>query len=199
MKYWITAGLMVLASLARADNVQVAVAANFYAPMQEITAEFAKATGHKAVLTSGATGEFYAQIQNGAPFEVLLSADDETPAKLEQEGLAVPATRATYAIGRLVLWSLDPRRVDAKGEVLKTGYFEHLSIANPKGAPYGRAAMETLNKLQLEARLKPRLVYLEYLHLSPYEKIACPKHFINNGYRVFIEKDSTCNMLAVLG
>ena len=158
MKYWITAGLMVLASLARADNVQVAVAANFYAPMQEIAAEFAKATGHKAVLTSGATGKFYAQIQNGAPFEVLLSADDETPAKLEQDGLAVPATRATYAIGRLVLWSLDPTRVDAKGEVLKTGYFEHLSIANPKGAPYGRAAMETLNKLQLEARLKPRLV-----------------------------------------
>jgi molybdate transport system substrate-binding protein len=141
-----------------AAEVQVAVAANFTAPMQLIAADFEKATGHKAQLSFGATGKFYAQIKNGAPFDVLLAADDETPARLEKEGAAVAGSRFTYAIGQLALWSVKPGYVDDKGEVLKQGTFAHLAIANPKLAPYGAAAVETLNKLGLLAALQPRFV-----------------------------------------
>ena len=147
-----------IAGFAHADEVQVAVAANFTAPMQQIAAQFEKDTGHKAVLSFGATGKFYAQIVNGAPFELLLAADDETPARLEKEGQGVAGSRFTYAIGKLVLWSADPALVDGKGEVLKTGNFKHLAIANPKTAPYGVAAVETLSKLGLLASLQPRFV-----------------------------------------
>ena len=150
--------VLALPTLAQADEVAVAVAANFTAPMQKIAAEFEKDTGHKAVLAFGATGKFYAQINNGAPFEVLLSADDETPAKLEKEQAAVAGSRFTYAIGKLVLWSAKPGYVDDKGEVLSKGDFTHLSMANPKTAPYGQAAMETLGKLKLLPTLQPKLV-----------------------------------------
>jgi len=145
-------------ALAQADEVQVAVAANFTAPMQKIAAEFEKDTGHKAVLAFGATGKFYAQIANGAPFEVLLAADDETPAKLEKELLAAPHTRFTYAIGKLVLWSAKDGYVDDKGDILKKGDFKHLAVANPKAAPYGAAAMETMTKLGLVSTLQPKFV-----------------------------------------
>ncbi len=147
-----------IVGLASADEVQVAVAANFTAPMQRIAAQFEKDTGHKAVLSFGATGKFYAQIVNGAPFEVLLAADDETPARLEKEGQGMAGSRFTYAIGKLVLWSADPNRVDAQGEVLKSGNFRHLAIANPKTAPYGAAAVEALGKLGLLAGLQGRFV-----------------------------------------
>ena len=150
--------LLAFAPLAQADEVAVAVAANFTAPMQKIAAEFEKDTGHKAVLSFGATGKFYAQITNGAPFEVLLSADDETPAKLEKEQAGVAGSRFTYAIGKLVLWSAKPGYVDSKGEVLKKGDFARLSIANPKTAPYGQAAMEALDKLKLLPALQPKIV-----------------------------------------
>lgn len=150
--------LLAFAPLAQADEVAVAVAANFTAPMQKIAAEFEKDTGHKAVLSFGATGKFYAQITNGAPFEVLLSADDETPAKLEKEQAGVAGSRFTYAIGKLVLWSAKPGYVDSKGEVLKKGEFARLSIANPKTAPYGQAAMEALDKLKLLPALQPKIV-----------------------------------------
>jgi len=143
---------------AHAGEVQVAVAANFAGPMEKLAAQFQKDTGHKAVVASGATGKFYAQIRNGAPFEVLLSADDETPARLEAEGQAVAKSRFTYAIGRLVLWSAKANYVDAAGAVLKTGDFTHLAIANPKTAPYGAAATAVIDKLGLTARLQPRLV-----------------------------------------
>ncbi len=116
--------LLALAGPVLADEVQVAVAANFTAPMKTIAADFEKDTGHKAKLAFGATGKFYAQIKNGAPFEMLLAADDETPAKLEKEGLAVAGSRFTYAIGTLVLWSAKPGFVDDKGEVLKKGQFD---------------------------------------------------------------------------
>lgn len=155
------AGLLatiVLAAQARAGDVQVAVAANFTVPMQKIAAQFEQDTGNKAVLAFGATGKFYAQIRNGAPFELLLAADDETPAKLEQEGLGVQGTRFTYAIGKLVLWSARDGYVDARGDVLRNGNFAHLAIANPKTAPYGAAAVETLTKLHLAERLQARLV-----------------------------------------
>ena len=127
--------------LAQADELQIAVAANFTAPAKRIAADFEKDSGHKAQLIFGATGKFYAQIKNGAPFDVLLAADDETPTKLEKEGATVVGSRFTYAIGRLVLWSAKPGYVDAQGEVLKKGEFQHLAIANPKTAPYGAAAV----------------------------------------------------------
>jgi len=106
-----------------AGEVNVAVAANFTAPMTKIAAAFEQDTGHKAVLSFGATGKFYAQIKNGAPFQVLLAADQETPAKLEQEGQSVVGSRFTYAIGKLVLWSKQSGLVDEKGEVLRIGNF----------------------------------------------------------------------------
>ena len=143
---------------ADAGEVQVAVAANFTAPMQRIAAEFEKDSGHKAALMSGATGKFYAQISHGAPFEVFLSADDETPARLEKDGLAVAGSRFTYATGRLVLWSPREGYVDDKGEVLKKGDFRHLAIANPRTAPYGAAALQVLGKLGLQPALTPRFV-----------------------------------------
>jgi molybdate transport system substrate-binding protein len=146
------------AAAAQAGEVQVAVAANFTAPMQKIAAEFEKDTGHQARLASGATGKFYAQIRNGAPFEVLLAADDDTPARLEKEGQGVPGSRFTYAIGRLVLWSARGGYVDAGGAILKTGDFKHLAIANPKTAPYGAAAVSAMNKLNLYEALQPKLV-----------------------------------------
>jgi molybdate transport system substrate-binding protein len=143
---------------AQADEIRMAVAANFTAPMQKIAAQFEKDTGHKAVLAFGATGKFYAQIRNGAPFDLLLAADAETPARLEKEGAAVAGSRFTYAIGRLVLWSARPDVVDAGGEALRKGSFTHLSIANPKLAPYGAAAMETLAALGLKDAVQPKLV-----------------------------------------
>lgn len=143
---------------ALADEVQVAVAANFTAPIQAIAKDFEKDTGHKLVASFGATGQFYAQIRNGAPFEVFLAADDSTPAKLEREKAVVPGSRFTYAIGKLALWSPKDGYVDAKGEVLKKGGFQHLSIANPKTAPYGLAATQVLDKLGLKDKLTGRIV-----------------------------------------
>ena len=143
---------------AHADEVAVAVAANFTAPMQKIAAAFEKDTGHKATLSFGATGKFYTQIANGAPFGILLAADDTTPEKIGKEGLGDGATRFTYAIGQLVLWSKQPGYVDAQGQVLRTGDWKHIAIANPKLAPYGLAAMQTLDKLGLAAQVQPRVV-----------------------------------------
>ena len=150
--------LTVFSVAVQAAEVLVAVAANFTAPMQKIAAEFEKDTGHKTLLSFGATGKLYAQIKNGAPFQVFLAADDQTPAKLEAEGGAVPGSRFTYAIGTLVLWSAKPDFVDDRGEVLKKGAFKHLAIANPKTAPYGAAAMATLTKLGLLDAIQPKFV-----------------------------------------
>ena len=143
---------------AHADEVQVAVAANFSAPIQAIAADFEKDTGHKLVASYGATGQFYTQIKNGAPFEVFLSADDTTPQKLESEGATVKGSRFTYAIGTLALWSAKAGYVDAEGRVLKGNHYQHLSIANPKAAPYGLAATQVLAKLGLTDQVKGKLV-----------------------------------------
>lgn len=148
----------VLTATARADEVLVAVAANFTAPIQAIAKDFEKDTGHKLVASFGATGQFYTQIKNGAPFQVFLSADDTTPARLEKEGEIVPGSRFTYAIGSLALWSAKPGYVDANGDVLKRNAFEHLSIANPGAAPYGLAATQVLGKLGLSDAVKPKIV-----------------------------------------
>lgn len=143
---------------AHADEVQVAVAANFTAPIQAIAADFEKDTGHKLVAAYGATGQFYTQIKNGAPFEVFLSADDTTAQKLEAEGDTVKGSRFTYAVGTLALWSAKDGYVDAKGEVLKKNQFNHLAIANPKAAPYGLAATQVLARQGLTDAVKGKLV-----------------------------------------
>lgn len=149
---------LLAAATAHADEVSVAVAANFTGPMQVIAVLFERDTGHKANLAFGATGKFYAQITNGAPFEILLAADDETPARLVKEGHGVAGSSYTYAIGKLVLWSADPKLVDARGEILKKGGFRHLALANPKTAPYGAAALQTMGKLGVAETLKPLFV-----------------------------------------
>lgn len=159
MKYLVSLlAALGLASQVLADEVKVAVASNFSAPMQKIAAEFAKDTGHKAIVATGATGAFYAQIRNGAPFEVFLSADDETPAKLEAEGAGFKGSRFTYAVGKLVLWSARPGYVDDKGDVLKKGSFAKISLANPKTAPYGAAGIEALKKLGVLETLQSKIV-----------------------------------------
>lgn len=150
--------LGLMATLAQADVVNVAVAANFTGPMEKIAPAFEKASGHRLVVAYGTVGKFYAQIRNGAPFEVLVSADDEIPMRLEKDGLALHETRFTYAIGKLVLWSATPGFVDDKGDVLQRGGFTHLAIANPRVAVYGAAASEVLEKLGLLAALEPKLV-----------------------------------------
>lgn len=150
--------LVISFSAAHGAEVTVAVASNFAAPLQKIVPLFEKDTGHKAVVSLGSTGGFYAQIKNGGPFHVLLSADDETPLKLEKENLAVGGTRFTYATGKLVLWSKQAGFVDDKGDVLRSGQFKRLAIANPKLAPYGAAALETLHKLELFQGLQTKFV-----------------------------------------
>ncbi|MBF0425462.1 MAG: molybdate ABC transporter substrate-binding protein [Magnetococcales bacterium] len=144
--------------LVAAGEVQVAVAANFTAPAKVIAAGFEQETGHKALLSFGATGKFYAQIANGAPFEVLLAADADTPARLEREGRGVAGSRFTYAIGKLVLWSARPGLVDARGEVLKKGDFAHIALAEPKLAPYGAAAMAVLSNLGVLPAVSAKIV-----------------------------------------
>jgi molybdate transport system substrate-binding protein len=143
---------------AHADEVQVAVAANFTAPIQAIAADFEKDTGHTLIAAYGATGQFYTQIKNGAPFDVFLSADDTTAQKLEAEGDAVNGSRFTYAVGTLALWSATDGYVDANGEVLNQNAFKHLSIANPKAAPYGLAATQVLARKGLTDKVKDKLV-----------------------------------------
>jgi molybdate transport system substrate-binding protein len=155
---WLSCGLALASMAAQAEDVQVAVAANFAGAFQKIAAGFTASTGHKVVSISGSTGKFYTQIQQGAPFEVLLAADDDTPAKLEGEGLAVKGQQFTYAIGKLVLWSAKPDGMDKDGNVLKKGEFTHLALANPKLAPYGAAGMEALKALNLMAAVQPKIV-----------------------------------------
>ena len=147
---------------ARGAEVVVAVAANFVPPFNEIAAEFQKVTGHVVQSSSGSSGNFYAQIKNGAPFDVFFSADNERPKRLEDEGLGVKGSRFTYAIGRLILWSPDPNLV--KGEdTLRSESFKYLAIANPKTAPYGVAAMQVMQKLGLWESVQSRLVMGENL------------------------------------
>lgn len=151
-------GAAMAINAAQADEVQVAVAANFTAPIQAIAKAFEADTGHTLVAAYGSTGQFYTQIKNGAPFQVFLAADDSTPAKLESEHETVPGSRFTYATGTLALWSAKPGYVGADGAVLKGNGYQHLSIANPKAAPYGLAATQVLDKLNLTQATRAKLV-----------------------------------------
>lgn len=153
---------LLLAALAHthvlADQAQVAVAANFAEPIKAVAAVLEKTTGHTLAVTVGSTGKLYAQIKNGAPFDVFLAANTAAPAALEKDGLAPVGGSFTYANGKLVLWSSDAAKVDAKGEVLKGTGFHKLAYANPKTAPYGAAAVQVMDKLGLTAALTPKLV-----------------------------------------
>ena len=153
-------GLVMLGAcaLAAAETVHVAVAANFVEPLKNISEQFEKSTWHKVLITSGSTGKIYAQIKNGAPYDLFLAADVKTPAKLEQENAIVPKSRFTYAIGKLALWSAKPDYVDNRGDILKKQPFSHIAIASPKLAPYGLAAMQTLEKMGLDKTLQPKIV-----------------------------------------
>ena len=157
-RVFITLALLLVGQTSWAASVLVAVAANFSKPMTEIAAEFEKATGHSAKLSFGSSGKFVSQIENGGPFEVLLSADEKSPQKLKQSGLTVPDSQFTYALGKLVLWSAKPGYVDNQGKILTTGGFKHLALADPKLAPYGLAAMEVLKKIGLMEKLQPLFV-----------------------------------------
>lgn len=149
--------LLSFASL-EAESVMVAVSANFTSTMKELAPLFQKKTGYRIQMSSGATGAFYAQIKNGAPFEILLAADDVIPEKLIDEGLATPGSRFTYAIGRLVLWSTREGFVDSEGRVLSEGNFRFLAIANAGVAPYGRAAETVLTGKGLLETLQSKIV-----------------------------------------
>lgn len=158
-------------ALAHAGQAHVAVAANFAAPMKQLAMQFEQATGHTLTLSSGATGKFYAQIKNGAPFDVLLAADDETPARLMREGEAVQTQ--IYAIGRLALWSERAGFIDGSDTVLRQNRFQRLAIANPRLAPYGMAAMDVLTKLKLAGSVQDKLI--------TGENIAQTYQFVSSG------------------
>jgi molybdate transport system substrate-binding protein len=158
MALLLACGFSMGAASAGAAEVRVAVAANFASTFQKVTAAFQADTGHTVISSVGSTGKFYQQLKAGAPFDVLLAADDETPKKLEDEGLAVKGQRFTYAKGKLVLWSTKPDLVDAQGKVLGKGPFEKLALADPKLSPYGAAALEALGKLGVLGKLKPHIV-----------------------------------------
>ena len=149
---------LLLGAQAQAETVQVAVAANFTEPMKAIAADFERDTGNQVELSFGSTGKFYAQIRNGAPFDLFLAADEAAPERLEKEGGTVAGSRFTYAIGRLVLWSAQAGVVDGAGEVLKKNGFKAIAVANPKLAPYGAAAIQTLTRLGLLAQVQPKIV-----------------------------------------
>jgi molybdate transport system substrate-binding protein len=154
----IAIGTLLASTLVNAAEIRVAVAANFAQTLKDIVTVFEKDTGHKVALTQGSTGKLYAQISQGAPFDVLLSADDETPEKLVREGKAVTGTQFTYAVGRLALWSPKSDMVDEGGQVLKTDKFRFIAIANSRVAPYGRAAVQVMQKLGVLNLIEPRVV-----------------------------------------
>lgn len=147
--------------LARAAEVRVAVASNFLGTAKELGDRFAAKSGHRVLISAGSTGKLYAQILKGAPFDVLLAADTRRPRLLEERGAAVAGTRFTYAVGRLALWGPGMKGPDDGGEVLRRGGFRRLAIANPKLAPYGLAAEQTLKRLKLLGTLRPKLVFGE--------------------------------------
>ncbi|WFP51457.1 molybdate ABC transporter substrate-binding protein [Methylomonas sp. EFPC3] len=167
------AALLVINTTAQAETALVAVAANFTKPMNEIAQVFEKTSGHTAKLSFGSSGKFVAQFENGAPFEVFLSADDKSPLKLEESGLAISGSRFTYAVGKLVLWSATVDFVDSQGQVLNSGRFKHIALADPKLAPYGAAAIDTLTNLGLLDKLQPTFVHGE--------NIAQTYQFVSSG------------------
>jgi len=141
-----------------ADKIRVAVASNFATAIGRVAEQFEAQTGHSIIISSGSTGKHYAQIQQGAPFDIFLAADSHHAQLLEQQGVAKAGSRFTYAVGELVLWSPNPATVDHQGNILKQGNFRYLAIANPKLAPYGRAAQQVLQHFNIWDSLSARIV-----------------------------------------
>ena len=158
MRLWILVALLTAPSAAPAEQALIAVATNFKETAEELKREFEAGGGPRITFTAGSTGKLYAQIVHGAPFDAFLAADRERPMRLEKEGRAVPGSRFTYAVGRLTLWSRDPKLVREGGEVLHSGRLRKVAVANPRLAPYGAAAEQVLVKLGLLATLEPRMV-----------------------------------------
>ena len=150
--------LATMSQVANAGEVSAAVAANFTEPVKQIVELFQKETGHTVKLSFGSSGKFTSQIKEGAPFDVFLAADEKNPKLLEKEGLAVEGSRFVYALGKLVLWSAQPGFVDDKGYVLRKGNYNKIAYADPKLAPYGLAAKETLEDLGLWTVVQGKLV-----------------------------------------
>jgi molybdate transport system substrate-binding protein len=144
--------------MAAADEIRVAVATNFSEPMAALVELFERGSEHTVLISSGSTGNHYAQIRNGAPFEAFFSADTERPRLLEEQGSAVAGSRFLYAVGRLALWSANANVVDGDGHVLETGTFRFLALANPELAPYGAAARDVLMARNLWTALQSRIV-----------------------------------------
>lgn len=157
-KFWIGAALWFAVGIATAAEIQIAVASNFSRVGEVLASQFEESTGHRAILIAGSTGKHFAQISNGAPFDVLLAADSRYPEELEKRGLAVEGSRVAYALGRLVLWSPSEDSIDGTGKVIEDGDFRHLAMANPELAPYGHAAREVLISLNLWESLQDRTV-----------------------------------------
>ena len=146
-------------SMAQADEIQAAVATNFHNPFRAVVKQFEKKTGHKVIIISGSTGKLYAQIVHGAPFDIFLAADDLRPRLLIQEGRAVSGTQYSYAFGKITLWSPNLNLISGSVEsTLRKKNFSHIAIANPATAPYGKAALQTLEKLGQWDLLKPFMV-----------------------------------------
>ena len=198
MQHYFICLLLLLPCYALADTIRVAVASNFSEPIKAISAKYKSHTGHRLLLVFGSTGKHYAQIKNGAPFELFLAADTSRPQLLEKQGIAIDGSRFTYARGRLVLWSPRNDYVDAKGKVLDSGKYRHLAIANPKLAPYGKAAQEVLESRGLWKTLQRRLVRGESigqtyqfvrsgnaeLGFVAYSQINRPNHITTGSYWV---------------
>lgn len=155
----ILAGLLAFCSLAAsADEILVAVASNFIKPMQAISQQFTDKTGHKVTLSFGSSGKLMAQIRHGAPFDLFLSADKDKVSHLLDKGLAIAGTEFIYAQGRLVLWSNKANFVDDSGEILKSDKFRYIALADAKLAPYGKAAQQVIDTMNIDKQLKPRVV-----------------------------------------
>ncbi len=167
---WVIAWILALPQVGWSGEVHVAVASNFLSPLKEIAARYEQDTGNRLILISGSTGKLYAQARHGAPFDVLLAADSKRPALLEREGVGIIGTRFTYAVGALVLWGLESGRVQESLARMSKG---KLAIANPKTAPYGRAAQQTLKNLGLWKKLQ--------LFLVQGENIAQTLQFVATG------------------
>lgn len=148
-----------LSTPARADESLVAVAANYAGAVQALAQAFTQDTGHTLQITTGATGKLFAQISEGAPFDVMLSADSKTPARIEAEGLGVTGSSFTYAIGKLTLWSADPTLIGADPkQALLAADTLFIAIANPDLAPYGVAAREAMQAMGVWDMVQPKIV-----------------------------------------
>ncbi len=142
----------------RAETIHIAVASNFVEPAKALAAQFRTTSGHEVTISAGSSGKFFAQIRHGAPYQAFFSADQHKPQALEKAGLTVPGSRFTYAVGVLALWSPKPGFIENNPARLSAGQFNKLALANPRHAPYGMAAMEVLQQLQLVRSTQTRLI-----------------------------------------